>query len=513
MAYPESYFQKLITVINANTRRVPYASQAQVGTPATMPTMALTNDQRAQVIAEARELLFNEAREALRVNDTEMTALKEQVNQEMRALNNADDWRDLYKHELIEATHEAFERQYPGLWPQGNGKGRAVPPLTTSQVVRDVQPRIKAEVAAIVDQRIRNIHQEVKESLEANDPFWTEGPLCRAIANDIKAATLTTLEAKGVQETAQFKAEFRIRLIQDIQDYKDGVREDIKVWKVKYHNACDLSALHLEARRLGYSLTPTDEAALQREADAFKRYVLEPLLVGAKYNFLLDFLSDLNVPNSPLPPSSPPQPSSPMEEDTVLAPEEATNSAAANNNGGLTASIHAPSCASTPVMATPTPIPAYNPNTLSQVAVLDLQSAQPTVTPLPAPLSSEPAWLAALPPVPSSAASEDGLTTLLSALQATIARLDSRLNAQDRRIEEIAKPRDPRTCNAKGNSAKATEAVAAPPAPNTTGPTALTAMDETLCPPAHVDDPAEEAIAELLSPGMRNPPCRPPSPW
>ncbi|KAH9030716.1 hypothetical protein EDB84DRAFT_1439054 [Lactarius hengduanensis] len=528
----------------------------------------ITEGEVAQAKAEAQEAIRSAKQEIIRLDPARMQEIKDAVNAEIfanlnaEALQNIEEWRTLYQHDFAETMHTAFEAQYPGIHPD-KGKAWAPPPISHSQVVRDAEPRIKAEVQALVNKHIKKIHQEVQDSLATGNPFWTGGPLRASIATTIRKATTEQVELELAEELKQIrqqqcskmdaflkqlnsdrdeatkefsdnnqqkilatKKEFREELIKYVEDYKAGVRLDIKEWKVKYCTARDLSALRSEAHRFGYVLTLTDKGALQREASAFKKYALEPLIVdgyelSSSAPAVLRSLHStprpthspkhppssgngrhphacphqtsedrgkLDVPNSPLPSSSPPQPSSPMAQDA-----QDTDS----NNGGLAASIHAPSCAPTPVVAAPSPLPARS------CARLDVRTTNHE--PSPAPLLTEPVRLEAPPPAPPMAASGDGLAALLTALQATIARLNSRLDAQDRRIEEIAKPRNPRNRNATGYPAKAKEAVAAPPEPNTAGPSAPLAMDETLSPPARVDDPAEEAITELFTPGITDP--------
>ncbi|KAH9011546.1 hypothetical protein EDB83DRAFT_2322189 [Lactarius deliciosus] len=125
-------------------------------------------------------LMLNEI-ELIRLDPDRMGEIKEAVKVEIfanlnaEALQNADEWRALYKHEFISAMHDAFEAQYPGVHPE-KGKAREAPPITNSQVVREAEPRIRAEVALQVDARIKNIHQEIQDSIAEGDPFWTGGP-------------------------------------------------------------------------------------------------------------------------------------------------------------------------------------------------------------------------------------------------------------------------------------------------------------------------------------------------
>ncbi|KAH9016145.1 hypothetical protein EDB84DRAFT_1567416 [Lactarius hengduanensis] len=196
---------------------------------------------------------------------------------------------------------------------------------------------------------------------------------------------------------------------------------------------------------------------------------------------------------APLPPPTP------MEEDFDYALEvwaEATEA----KNGGLRDSVHAPA----PIVQ-PSPLPAHNPSAPPQVAALAAQAEQPTTAPIPAALEHRPTGLADPSPAPTTAAPEDGLARLIAALNATITRLDAKLDAgldaQNKRIDALFQSRDPRPKPAKAQSAKAKEAVAAPPAPNTAKAPGPPTMDETLSRMARVDDPVGEPIAELFTEG------------
>ncbi|KAH9037413.1 hypothetical protein EDB83DRAFT_2524684 [Lactarius deliciosus] len=167
--YPDSYFDKLTTLINANMYKVPAATPAR-------PDAPLTEEDRVQAAVAARETIMLSEIEMIRLDPDRMVEIKEAVKAEIytnlntEALQNADEWRTLYKHEFVQAMHDAFETQYPGVHP-GKGKAREAPPVTNSQVIRDAEPCIKAEVALQVEVHIKNIHKEIQDSIAEGDPF------------------------------------------------------------------------------------------------------------------------------------------------------------------------------------------------------------------------------------------------------------------------------------------------------------------------------------------------------
>ncbi|KAH9168174.1 hypothetical protein EDB89DRAFT_2205452 [Lactarius sanguifluus] len=309
--FPDSYFERLTRTI---TRRIDrfdgefprLPSHDPVDLPAPPPAEPLTEEQRRQADARARETLYQEILETLRLDGVTMAQISASVKDGIfadlnaQALENADEWRAVYKHEFVETMHAAFEAQYPGIHP-AKGKARADPPITTSQVVRDAQPRIQAEVQAQVDARIRNIHEEIQESLAAEEPFWKGGPLRDAIAGTIRAAAQAEADALTAQEVEAMKKQAadeiaRIRqqldftlhqetqliktaekaklevereLLQEatrkeVAAYKAGVELDLKAWKVRHRNYRDLSGVKRSAMRLGYKLIPDGPPSRER---------------------------------------------------------------------------------------------------------------------------------------------------------------------------------------------------------------------------------------------------------
>ncbi|KAH8981471.1 hypothetical protein EDB86DRAFT_3087043 [Lactarius hatsudake] len=334
-SYPDSYFTRLTTLLDSKMHQVPLP-----GTPARPAPTPLMEVDDAQVKAATRERLILAGIETARLDANVMNEIREAVKAEIyanlnaEALENIEDWRAAYKHEFTEAMHAAFEAQYPGIHPN-KGKAKAIPLVTHSQVVMEAQPRIQAEVRAQVEARMANIHTEIKESLAANDPFWNEGPLREAIANDIRAKTYAqvqeelaqdiaalkataqhdldaykaqaqhdqdrahdALHAQAKQEYEQAKALFATNLEADVQEFKATISNNIKEWKEQYRNARNLTALRREARRFGCNIVPADEGSSTAEKAAFQRYALTPLKVNGR---------DISAEPT-LPPSQPPTP-------------------------------------------------------------------------------------------------------------------------------------------------------------------------------------------------------------
>ncbi|KAH8976843.1 hypothetical protein EDB86DRAFT_3094128 [Lactarius hatsudake] len=311
-SYPDSYFDRLTTLLDSRMHQIPIATEPAGPAP-------LTEADRAQVNAATRERLILEGLETARLDQTFMGEIKEAVKAEIftnlnaEALENADEWRAVYKHEFIEAMHTAFEAQYPGIHPN-KGKARATAPITNSQVVREAQPRIQQEVQIQVAARIANIHQEIKDSIANNDPFWGEGPLRETIAQEIRNTTeaqvrreldeeisalkITAsdelealklqvqleydkaheeLHAQAKKEYETAKSLFATNLEKDIQEFKETIAANVKDWKSSYRKARDLTALRREARRFGCNVVPADEGSNAAEKALFASYALTPL--------------------------------------------------------------------------------------------------------------------------------------------------------------------------------------------------------------------------------------------
>ncbi|KAH9175644.1 hypothetical protein EDB89DRAFT_2066544 [Lactarius sanguifluus] len=237
--FPDSYFDRLTRFIDQRFERHAEENHGlaahdprdlPAGPPA--PQAPLTEDQRRQADARARETLFHELIESYRLDETIMNQIKAAVKDSIfddlntEAINNADEWRAVYKHEFVEAMHEAFEAQYPGIHP-AKGKQRAEAPITTSQVVRDAQPRIEVEVKAQVAARITTIHEEIQQSIAAEEPFWTGGPLREAIANTIRKNTTAEVEAQLAQEIANLKKEAEETIARHRAQMEHDIRTDI----------------------------------------------------------------------------------------------------------------------------------------------------------------------------------------------------------------------------------------------------------------------------------------------
>ncbi|KAH8987068.1 hypothetical protein EDB86DRAFT_3082448 [Lactarius hatsudake] len=391
------------------------------------------------------------------------------------------------------------------------------PPESVPRIA-DAEPRIKAEVAIQVEARIKNIHKEIQDSIAEGNPFWTGGPVREAIACDIHKATTEQIEQEMVPVVNELKQQAEDELHQQkkqlsfqcstrLSEFKDNMWHAAKDWRTKYRNACSITVLREEAHHRGYALTPIDPDALQKEADAFIKYALNPLEIN-RYELSSLPPSRIPSPDSEAKPSTPPNPSSPLfYADPNVTPTPIRTKRTCTDSSPLPPSsppppspypyphpqhaepnplrarwlAHVPRQAALPLppptpmeedtdyalevwadhvvdtngglsaslhapITQPSPIPARNPSEPPQVAVLASMAERPTTAPLPVTLMEAPAILADLVPVPPPAAN-DGLAALLAAFNATISGLESRLNAkidaQDKCIEALAPTRDP----------------------------------------------------------------------
>ncbi|KAH8982543.1 hypothetical protein EDB86DRAFT_3086048 [Lactarius hatsudake] len=318
-SYPDSYFNRLTTLLDSRMHQVPLSSP-QAPTTST----PLTEADKAQVDAATRERLILAGIETMRLDADAMQEIREAVKAEIfanmnaEALENIDDWRAVYKHEFTEAMHDAFETQYPGIHPN-KGKTKATAPITHSQVVKEAQPRIQEEVRIQVQARISGIHDEIKQSIANGEPFWSEGPLREAIANELRTKMQATVqqeleeEINALKATAQGELEamrtqiqweqdkahnelheqakeeyeqakklFAANLEADIQEFKTTISNNVKEWKDTYRTARNLTALKREALRFGFKVVPANDESSTAEKAALRKYTLTPLEVEGR---------------------------------------------------------------------------------------------------------------------------------------------------------------------------------------------------------------------------------------
>ncbi|KAH9007652.1 hypothetical protein EDB84DRAFT_1572667, partial [Lactarius hengduanensis] len=541
-SYPDSYFIKLLTTLGKSSNRL--------DPPETS---------KASAAKAAHEALAQVYREQIRLDAVEMNNIKEAVKMEIfaalnqEALADEDHWRAVYKNEFIEAMHAAMEHQNPGLHADKGKAPLRAPPVTISQVVRDAEPAIRAEVQARAACLQDELYREVKRAFKSDDTYWTGEPMRKQLAKDIRAEQHAEVEALLAPEREKLRQEIQAEITasleyektqlrkqaeDDLECHKFGMAEQCKIWKVKYRNARTFSFVRTEAHRLGYALTPSNEAALAREAQAFKAYALEPLLVdGYELSSSPPSRAPSTAPEGPCTPPNPssrPDPnvtptpvrtkrarnseelpapkalfpsnfildsSSPVEEDQMKEDDDYALEVVMQNNGGLPASIHAHSRAVSTAPIAPSPIPAHNPSDPPRAVALSAQLEQLTTAPLPAVVSQRPSQVEDVALAPSTAAL-DGLTSMMTQIYATIQRLEGRMDSQDQCIADLAKSRDPRPRPTGGEKAKAAGAVAALPQPNTSVTSNRSReMDETLSHTARVDDPSRDPSIELSTDG------------
>ncbi|KAH8997741.1 hypothetical protein EDB86DRAFT_3076598 [Lactarius hatsudake] len=564
-SYPDSYFDRLTTLLDSKMHMVPTPAA-----PLTHPP--LTEGDRVQIDVAARERLILQGIEALRLNQPAMAEIKDAVKAEIfanmntEALQNIDDWRALYKHEFTEAMHLAFEAQYPGIHPN-KGKARADPPITHSQVVRNAQPHIQQEVKLQVEARIAGIHTEIKESLANNDPFWTEGPLRDAIANELRTKTQADVQ-RGLEQDIQA---LRVTSAAELDAFKAQLQYDQDLAhqelhaqaRAEYDQAKKLFATNLEADlqdfrtaieacRFGYNIVPIDAGSTAAEKAAFAKYALPPIEVDghdisvelttmpfpAQTPFLTPdnlphALPDPNITPTPtrvkrirmeelaayppiteglfLPVSSPTPtphavavplpPSLPMEEDLDYALEVVTDHLH-ETKPGLSASIHA-STSDTNHSSW-----VHNPSAPPQGAACDALSGQQPMDPIPVTLKISTTKLEELTGPPRGP--DDNLAAILAAINATILRLEGRLterlDVQDKRIAALsvltAPTPVPHPPPVNRKRAKGEVPVTAAPHPNT--PSTPSEAREMQAPVPCIDDPTpHDRVEEIHTPGTQ----------
>ncbi|KAH9173530.1 hypothetical protein EDB89DRAFT_1905226 [Lactarius sanguifluus] len=564
--YPDSYFERLTRTITHRIDRFNgefprLLSHDPPDLPAPPPAEPLTEAQKEQAMAKAKETLYNEMLEELRIDEQTMAQINASVKDGIfadlnaQALNNADEWCAVYKHEFVEAMHSAFEAQYPGIHPN-KGKAQAMPPITESQVVQDAQPRIQEEVRLQVQARIRNIHQEIQESLVAKEPFWKEGPLRDAIADtvrkaaqkeaeDLTAQDITNMKMEAEDNIQQMRQQLTYNLDWDIAHmktaqkakleverqllqeqverevtaYKAGVELDLKAWKVHHRNIRDLSGVKHSAERLGYKLIPNGPPSQERvhlDAPTNDLEVFGALVASTTSRASSPTPSHTTPPNNPhslpdpnvtptpvqvkrirmedLEPASPlhPYPNLEVVRQTLLE-------------------FYTRDLADRTALPLPPPTPMEEDFDYALKVKADIAAANnggleesihaPLAHPTPIPAHNPNPTLAPL------SAAGDSLTAMLAAINATISRLiapiTERLDAQDQCIMALTKLSDPRPkpkpMEAKGTKGKAVVAATpSPPVPSTSG---AKAMDETPAHVAQVDDPAKEPPMELTTEG------------
>ncbi|KAI9434324.1 hypothetical protein H4582DRAFT_2081013 [Lactarius indigo] len=290
---PESYFDRVTDLVY---NKLPHSKA-----PWALPeTPALTEQEEARLRNQSREQLLAEYREEIRLDSLAMQQIKDAVKAEIfanlnqEALTNLDEWREVYRRKFVDTMHSAMDVLNLGLGDAARLKGKAkldpLPP-TVSQVVRKAEPAIRAEVQSCVAAYKTQIDEEIcKGIMEDPNSAFLNQEYRRALADDILQEYKSNLETslQGEKELLKEQMEvaareerkqIREQAISDCKIHKDTVRTSVKYWRTHYRNTRELSFLRKEANRLGFALTPIDEAAKARELEAFKKYALGPLIV------------------------------------------------------------------------------------------------------------------------------------------------------------------------------------------------------------------------------------------
>ncbi|KAH9030929.1 hypothetical protein EDB85DRAFT_2146448 [Lactarius pseudohatsudake] len=265
---------------------------------------------RDQAKTRVKDKLLKEAESEMRNDPARMKVLAEEVKASIsrdlniEALENLDEWREVYRHEFGKAMVAEVHRLNPGLAP--SNPPAAVP--TLSQVLRDAEPAIKADVRVRATRELKRIHDSVVDGLTNDESTWV-GPAYRekvkkdAIAKhqrdaeDEINAFKASLSAQINEERAAFRLREKAALdswmaddleaiaiikrsrqddasrqLNDITDqlnrdgrdsirlHKETLHDNLKTWKRQYNTARELGVLRGMANRLGFSLTPIDPA-------------------------------------------------------------------------------------------------------------------------------------------------------------------------------------------------------------------------------------------------------------
>ncbi|KAI9429921.1 hypothetical protein H4582DRAFT_2064452 [Lactarius indigo] len=294
-AMPDSYFDHITNLVYD---KLPHSKK----TVAAPVPPALTEQEEARLRNQCKEQFLTEYREQIRLDMVAMEQIKDAVKAEIfanfnqEALSNLDEWHAVYRRKFVDAMHSAMDVLNPGLGDVARLKGKdkaPPPPLTTSQIVRDTEPAIRAEVQARVNEYKTNIDEEIRKGImEDPNSMFLNIEYRRKLTDDVLNEYRTNLSAslQGEKELLKEQMEvaardersaIREQAIADCETHKDTVRTSVKYWKTHYRNARELSFLRKEANRLGFALTPIDEGAKARELEAFKKYALGPLIFAA----------------------------------------------------------------------------------------------------------------------------------------------------------------------------------------------------------------------------------------
>ncbi|KAI9435422.1 hypothetical protein H4582DRAFT_2059352 [Lactarius indigo] len=201
---PDSYFDH---VTNLVYDKLPHSKRS--ATSSKPP--ALTEQEEAQLRNQCREQFLTDYREQLRLDSVAMEQIKDAVKAEIfanlnqEALSNLDEWH---------AMHSAMDILNPGLGDVARlkGKARADPlPPTVSQVVRNAEPAIRAEVQARVTEYKAGIDAEIR----------------KGIMEDPNSTFLTTEYRRKLAD--QVLAEYKDNLSASLQGERELLKEQMEV--------------------------------------------------------------------------------------------------------------------------------------------------------------------------------------------------------------------------------------------------------------------------------------------
>ncbi|KAI9437140.1 hypothetical protein H4582DRAFT_2058095 [Lactarius indigo] len=239
---PKSYFDRVTDLIY---NKLPHTTFRRA--PPENP--ALTEQEEDALRRRTKEQFLADYREEIRTDLIAMQQIKDAVKAEIFAnlnqetLTNLDEWREVYRREFVDAMHSAMDVLNPGLGDAARSKGKAKAdplPLTVSQVVRDAEPAIRAEVQARVSEYKATIDDEIRKGImeDPNSAFLNQD-YRRRLADDVLQEYRTNLaeSLQGEKELIKEQMErgareernaIREQAIADCETHKDTVRTLVK---------------------------------------------------------------------------------------------------------------------------------------------------------------------------------------------------------------------------------------------------------------------------------------------
>ncbi|KAH9054209.1 hypothetical protein EDB87DRAFT_1689534 [Lactarius vividus] len=429
---PRDFYKKLLTT-QIDTLKKAAKTEAQA-------TFDTTN-----IHKEIHEQILNDKNTMENIHNDVKNSIFQELNQE--ALQDLNTWREIYWEEFKEVMQQYIAINKFGIGvdqvfkkPDTKGKKHTKSNTPeTQQSIEEVEKVMWIDCQAQINAMRNNTLKDMVKEMTIE-------------INAYKQAEFTRLQAEALQSVENNIQVIKLQYRQEQEDFvrkqRDDVQLQIKEWKVHHKNVQRLDFLQKEAALLGASSWNPSWASSQQTSVEQVRTPpristntlvpdpnITPTPTCVKHVQVGETDPDfkgkalprpnLFIPEStPLPPSSPPHPNGGRR--TAQQPQTTTR----GQHGGTAASMHVPSRDTEVPPLTEPPIPVAEPKQ-------PLARSTDLSAPFHVPLEYLPSRLAApLPLVPPQAAEEGELVRLLRAIQGTITRLETRLDAQDKRIME-----------------------------------------------------------------------------